>query len=286
MSPLDWGLLVALSLLWGGAFFLGHVALADLPPLTIVLCRVALASVLLIALSAATGQSMRCPARIWPAVLALALLNIVVPFTLLLWSQARIGSGLTSVLAATTPLFSVLVAHFMTMDEPMTRARLAGIVVGFAGVAAAIGPEKIGTGHDIAAGLAVLAAALCYAVAAVIGRRLPMSPLPLASAQLAASSVLLLPMALVLEQPWTLGLPGAQTWAAILVLSVFSTALGYVLFFRLLATTGVVNTSLVSFLVPITAVVLSSLALGESLGWDAVAGAALILAGLAILRWG
>jgi drug/metabolite transporter (DMT)-like permease len=285
MSPLDWGLLAALSVLWGGAFCLGQIALADLPPFTIILCRVALAAMVLIALTVAIGQPIRCPARTWPAVGALALLNIVLPFTLLLWSQARIGTGLTSVLAATTPLFSVLVTRFMTVDEPMTLARFAGVLTGFAGVAVAIGPGRTGDDHDLAAGLATLGAALCYAFAAIIGRRLSMMPpLPLASAQLAASTVLLLPIALLLEPPWTVAIPGVRTWAALLALSLLSTALGYVLFFRLLAATGVVNTSLVSFLVPVTALFLSNLVLGEELGWNAVAGSGLILLGLAVLR--
>ncbi len=285
MFPLDWGLLVALSLLWGSAFFLSQIALADLPPFTLVLCRVAIAAAALIAITAAAGQAVHGLARTWPAILALAVLNIALPFTLLLWSQARIGSGLTSILAAATPLWSVLISHFMTTDEPMTRARLAGVTVGFAGVAVATGHAGSHGNHDIAAGLAVLGAALCYAVAGVVGRRLHgMQPLALASAQLTASTLLLLPIALLLEQPWTLAIPSRQTWAALLALSLLSTALGYVLFFRLLASTGVVNTSLVSFLVPITAVLLSSLVLGELPGWNALAGGALILVGLALLQ--
>lgn len=284
MTPIEWALLLALSLLWGGAFYLGQVALAELPPFTIVFCRVALATIALVSAAAATGQTIVFPNGAWPVFLGLGTLNCLVPFALLLWGQARIGSGLASVLVATTPLFTVLVAHFLLADERMTRARLVGILLGLAGVTVAMAPTTSEAFDNLLPGIAVLGAALCYAFAGVLGRRLNgMRALPLAVGQLLMTSLLSLPIALVVEKPWTLTMPGAAGCAAILALALLSTALGYVLFFRLLSGAGAVNVSLVSLLVPITALLLAGLVLGEPLRWSGISGMGLILVGLAVL---
>lgn len=284
MSAFDWGLLVLLSLLWGGAFFLSQVALAELPPFTIVFCRVTLATIALILLAVLSGQAIVLLRGAWAVVLVLGVLNCLLPFALLLWGQARIGSGLASILAATAPLFTVLVAHCLSADEKMTHARLSGVLLGLAGVAVAMGPAALDAPTDLVACFAVLGAALCYALAGVLGRRLRNMPvLPLAVGQLATTSLLSLPIALVVEKPWTLAMPGMASWTAVLALALFSTALGYLLFFRLLSLAGAINVSLVSLLVPITALLLACLVLGEPLGGSAAGGMALILAGLVVL---
>jgi len=219
------------------------------------------------------------------AFLTLGALNNLLPFALLLWCQARIGSGLASVLAATTPLFTVVVAHFLTTDEKMTRARIVGVLVGLVGVAAAMGPAAPEANDNLMAGFAALGATACYAFAGVLGRRLQaMPPVPLAAGQLTATSLLSLPAALLIEKPWTLALPGWPTLGAVLALALLSTALGYVLFFRLLSSAGAVNASLVSFLVPVTALLMAGTVLGEPLGWGAFAGLGLIFVGLAALN--
>jgi drug/metabolite transporter (DMT)-like permease len=284
MSCVEWALLLILSLLWGGAFFLGKIALSELPPFTIVFCRVALAAIVLTSVAAVTGQKILFGRNTWPIFAALGALSILLPSALMLWSQTRIGIGLTSVLAATSPLFTVLVAHFFTADEKMTTARVVGMFLALAGVAIAMRLAASEASNDVLAELAVLGAALSQALAGLLARRLKRMPsIYLAAGQLIAASLLSLPIALGVERPWTLASPSWTTWGAILALAFLSTALGYFVYFRLLARTGAVNVALVSLLVPITALFLAGLVLDEPLTWHTFAGAALIFGGLAAL---
>jgi drug/metabolite transporter (DMT)-like permease len=284
MSLLEWALLLALSVLWGSGFFFGQLALAGLPPFTIVFCRVTLAAIVLVPIVIANRQAAHFSWRSWIVFLRLGILNCLLPFVLLLWAQDRIGSGLVSVLAASTPLFTALAAHFLLADEKATRSRLAGVVLGFAGVAVAMGPIAPASRTDLAAGMATIVGALCYAMAGVLGRRSSGIPaLPLAAGQLILCSLLSLPIAIAVEKPWTLVAPSIASWIAVGALALLCTALGYVLFFRLLLSVGAVNVSLVSLLTPMTALLLAGLVLSERLSWTAFVGAGLIFAGLAIL---
>jgi len=214
-------------------------------------------------------------------------LNNLVPFSLIVWGQTQIGSGLASILNATTPLFGVVVAHVLTRDEKMTGHRLAGVVLGFAGVVVMLGPAALRTvGSDIAAQLACLAAAFSYALAGVFGRRfrrMGVAPMATATGQVTASTAMLVPLALLVDRPWTLAMPGPATWGAILGIAALSTALAYVLYFRILATAGATNILLVTFLVPVSAIILGSLVLGEVLELQHLAGMALIGTGLAAI---
>jgi drug/metabolite transporter (DMT)-like permease len=284
MSLLEWALLLALSLLWGSGFFFGQLALAGLPPFTIVFCRVTLAAIVLVPMVIANRQTAHLFGHSWIVFLRLGILNCLLPFALLLWAQDRIGSGLVSVLAASTPLFTALAAHFLLADEKATRSRLAGVVLGFAGVAVAMGPIAPASRADLAAGMATILAALCYAMAGVLGRRSGGIPaLSLAAGQLIACSLLSLPIAIAVDKPWTLAAPSVASWIAVGALAFLCTALGYGLFFRLLLSVGAVNVSLVSLLTPMTALLLAGLVLGELLGWTVFVGAGLIVAGLAVL---
>jgi drug/metabolite transporter (DMT)-like permease len=284
MTSIEWALLLALSLLWGGGFYFGQIALTELPPFTIVFCRVTIAAIALISVAAAIGRVIIFPPGTWPVFLGLGTLNCLMPFALLLWAQARIGSGLASVLAATTPLLTVLAAHFLSVDEKLTKTRIAGVLLGLTGVAVAMGPVASEVGDHLLPCIAVLGAALGYAFAGVFGRSLNgISALPLAAGQLVTTSLLSLPIALVIEKPWSLAMPSMPSWGAVFALALLSTALGYVLFFHLLSRVGAVNVSLVSLLVPITALLLAALVLGERLRWSEIVGTALILVGLAIV---
>ncbi|MDP2372678.1 DMT family transporter [Reyranella sp.] len=284
MSLLEWALLLILSLLWGGAFLFGTIALAEMPPFTIVFCRVALAAIALILIAVVTRQKILVGGNVWLIFVALGALSITLPSALMLWSQTHIGIGRTSLLAATSPLFTVVVAHFFTSDEKMTAGRLFGIILATAGVAVAMEPSVSDGGNNLLAEFAVLGAALCQALAGVLARRLKQMPvLSVAIGQLFAASLLSLPLALAFERPWALAPPSAITWAAILAVAILSTALGYLIFFRLLARSGAVNVALVSLLVPVTALFLAGLILEESLNWRIFAGAALISCGLAAL---
>lgn len=287
MSPVDWALLLALSILWGGSFFFVGVAVRELPPLTIVLLRVAIAALALHVVLWRARTSIPADGKTWLAFFGMGLLNNAVPFSLIVWGQTHIASGLASILNATTPIFTVLVSHMMIVDERMCANRIAGVLIGLAGVIVLIGPEALaGVGQDVAAQIAVLAAALSYAFAAVFGRRfkrLGTPPLTTAAGQVTASSLILLPIALYVDRPWTLPAPGLAVWSAILGVALLSTALAYFIYFRILASAGAVNLSLVTFLIPISAIVLGSVFLGESLGLRDVLGMALIGVGLAAI---
>lgn len=287
MTGTEWVLLLTMSVLWGGSFFFVGVALTALPPLTIVALRVGIAALILAAAAPALGLVLPRERSVWRAFFGMGLLNNVVPFCLIVWGQTHIASGLAAILGATTPLATVLVAHALTADEKLSARRIAGVLVGLAGVVAMIGPDALaGLGAHVLAQLAVLGAAVSYAFAGVYGRRfkaLGVSPMQTAAGQVTASSVMLLPLALAIDRPWTLAMPGPGVWGAVLGIAALSTALGYVLYFRILATAGATNVLLVTFLNPVTAIVLGTLVLGERLALRDGLGMALIGLGLAAI---
>ena len=279
MGAREWLLLVTLSMLWGGSFFFTEVAVRELPPLTVVLGRVGIAALVLNAYVLARNGRMPGTLRIWGAFLVMGALNGLVPYTLTVWGQQHIDSGLASILNGMTPMFSVVLAHFLTREERMTGGRVAGVVLGIAGVAVLVGPQAL---RGISLGglgqFAVLAAALSYALAAIYGRRFKdMPPMVAAAGQVTGTALLVLPLALVVDQPWTLG-PSAAAWGAVLGLALLSTAAGYIIFFRILATAGATNLMLVTLLIPVSALLLGALVLGERPGALVFVGMGLILA--------
>ncbi len=287
MTPLDWSLLLALSILWGGSFFFVGVVVKVVPPFSLALVRVAIAAVALHLVLRAMRVPMPWDARTWLAFFGMGLLNNAIPFSLIAWGQTHIASGLASILNATTPLFTVLVAHVLTADERLSKGRIVGVLLGLAGVVALIGPQALaGLSKDVLAQFAVLGAAISYSFASIFGRRfkrMGISPLATAAGQVTASSVLLLPVALVVDRPWTLPPPALPVWGAIFGLALLATALAYILFFRILASAGAVNLMLVTFLIPVSAILLGSAFLGESLAPMDFAGMALIGLGLAAI---
>jgi drug/metabolite transporter (DMT)-like permease len=285
MSGSDWLLLILLSIVWGGSFFFAKVAVAELPPLTIVLARVTIAAAALHLLVLATGQRMPGEAALWRDFLVMGLLNNAIPFSLIFWGQKEIASGLASILNATTPLFTVLVAHGFTADEKATPAKLIGVGLGLMGVALMIGLDLMsGLGSHLWSELAVLAAALSYAFAGVFGRRFRgRPPLVVAAGQLTGSSILILPLALLIDRPWALPMPSIGTCAALVGLALLSTALAYVIFFRILARAGATNLLLVTFLIPVSALLLGVAFLAEAVSAHQLLGMALIGLGLAVI---
>ena len=287
MGGREWAMLLALSVLWGGSFFFNGVAVRELPSFTLVWLRVALAAVMLLGVLRLLGQRMPTRGAVWLAFFGMGLLNNVLPFVLIVWGQHRIASGLASILNATTPLFTVLVAHAMTPDEKLSPLKAAGVIAGFAGAAVMIGPDALGgLGTGVLAQLACLAAALSYAFAGIFGRRfrrMGVPPLATAAGQVSASALMLLPVVLLIDRPWTLAMPHAATWAAVLGVALLSTAFGYVLYFRILAAAGATNLLLVTFLIPVSAILLGAALLGERLEPRHFLGMALIGAGLAAI---
>lgn len=287
MTASDWAILAILSLVWGGSFLFNGVAVRELPPLTIVALRVAIAALALQIVLRALSVRIPRERRIWTAFLGMGILNNVIPFSLIVWGQSHIASGLASILNATTPLFTVIVAHYFTTDERLTGQRLMGVVVGFAGVAVMIGSAALTAWNaNVLAQLAVLGAALSYGFSGVYGRRfkaMGIPPLATAAGQVTASSAILLPVALIVERPWTLSLPSTAAILSVLGLALVSTAFAYLIFFRLLARAGATNVGLVTFLIPVSAILFGVTLLGETLELRHLAGMALIAAGLVLI---
>ncbi len=280
----DWLLLGVLSVLWGGSFFFAAISLQELPPLTVVFLRVALAAIIL--LPALWFYRTRFPKSLsgWKPFFALALLNNVLPFSLIVVGQTYIPSGLASVLNATTPLFTVLVMA-AAGDEKLYARRLAGVIVGLIGVVVLHGQSL-----DLQAGQSVgillcLAAAFFYGLAALYARRKLLDSPPLATAafQLTASSLVMAVVAAAVERPWQLPPPGVATWLAIGGSAALSTALAYIIFFRILRRAGSTNVMLVTLLIPVTAILLGVLVLGEKISLREIVGAVVIGSALLII---
>jgi len=285
ISATDWLLLILLSVLWGGAFYFAKVAVLEIPTLTLVFGRVAIAAAVLLVLT----QLMRTPLprdrETWQILGVMAVLNNVLPFTLIVWAQIHISVGLASILNATSPLFSVFVAHALTADDKLSSGRIAGLIAGFIGVVLLIGPDLLGElGAHLWAQIACLAAACSYAFGAVYSRRLRgLQPITVATGQLTMSAVLLLPIVLIFDTPGiVMSVSRAALWA-LLALAVLSTAFAYLIYFRLIARAGATNALLVTFLIPVSAILLGMALLSEQLAPHQLAGMIAIFAGLAAI---
>lgn len=288
MAGSDWVLLLALSVLWGGSFLFVGLAVHDLPSLTIVASRVVIAASIL-------GLVMRLDGLSLPRgrnldFLVLAVLAHAAPFTLITWGQHHIPSGLAAILNATTPLFTMLVLRVSVSGTRIGVGQALGLGSGFLGVCVLMGPKTGGDGASILGGAAVLLAAFCYGLSGYWVRRFADLPAKVtATGAMLATSILMVPLALLVEQPWTLR-PGPVAVGAVVALGAISTALAYLIFYPLLRRVGAGNATLVTFLVPVNAVLLGALILAERLEWTSFAGMALISAGLAAIdgrpwRW-
>ena len=287
MTLKDWGMLLSLSMLWGGSFFFVGVAVSELPPLTIVTLRVGIAALILWAVLIFSGQSAPRSAGLWKALFTMGLITNVIPFSLIVWGQTYIASGLASILNATTPMFTVVIAGLLLADERMTPRKIIGIVIGFFGVTVLIGPASLKElGSDTLAQLAILGATISYGFSTTYGRRfktMGVTPLQTSVGQLTAATIMLLPMMFFIERPDQLANPSTQVWMAVISLGAFSTALAFILFFNILSSAGATNVSLVTFLAPVTAILLGWLILDERLNSEHFMGMLFIGIGLAAI---
>lgn len=287
ISLTDWALLILLSLLWGGSFFFVGVVVAELPTFTIVALRLSLAALTLLLFCKFTGNPMPTDPTIWIAFILMGILNNAIPHSLIVWGQGSIPSGLASILNATTPLFTVVFAHILTSDEKLTPARISGVLLGIIGVIVLLGYDPTDQASlPLLPQLAVLAAASSYAVASIFARRFKrysVTPMQTATGQLVGSSLCIVPAALIIDAPWTLQMPSPLSIAALLGLAILSTSLAYMIYFRILVSSGATVVSLVTFLIPPSAVLLGILFLNETLRLNHLAGLALIAAGLAAI---
>ena len=277
-------LLLALATVWGGSFFFAKIALSEVPPLTIALHRVfwAVPALLLVV----WWQGIEIPRSIqaWGYYLVMGALNNAIPFSLIFWGQTTIGSGLASILNGTTAVFGAVVAGILLVDEPLTARKIIGAIFGLFGVAVIMGLDSLTNFDPRDLGqLAVLGAALSYAVAGVWGKRFLSGYPPIMNAfgMLVGSTVLMIPTAIFVEGIPILTLsPGI--WASLLALALMSTAVAYLLYFKILVRAGSANLMLVTLLIPPIAVGLSVTFLDEKLGYEAGIGFALIAVGLAV----
>jgi drug/metabolite transporter (DMT)-like permease len=275
MTGGDWGIILFLSLLWGGAFFMIALGLRSFPPITLAFMRMALAVPPMLLALKYLGQKLPTDSRSWRQLFVLGGLNAAFPFMLFFWGQSYISTGLGSILNATTPLWGVVLAHLFTRDEKATPSRLLGVLLGLAGIVVMVGA--------VLAQLACLSATVLYALAAIYGRTLSqstMTPIVVATGQVFTAAVLILPFMLVFDHPWTLPFARWDAWIGAIGLAIPSTAFAYFLYFRLIDRAGASNAMLVAFIMPVVAIVLGVVALGESVSVKEMIGAALIALGL------
>jgi drug/metabolite transporter (DMT)-like permease len=284
MRPLDWLLLVILSVLWGATFYFAAIALRELPPFTLVLARCAVAAMVLIPLVLAMGLKFPATRKGWQDFVMMAILNNIMPFSLIFYAQTTISGGLASVLNASAPLFALIVASVFA-GEKLGWNKLAGILIGITGVAILIGPEAIaGKPASVLAMCAVIGATLCYGLSSIWGRRLVTYPAVVSAAsQMICSTLLLLVIAGSVDRFWRLPIPSQATLLAVLGVGILSTALAYVIFFRIMASAGPTNVMLVTLLIPFSSILLGTLLLGEHLELRQIVGALIIGSGLLVI---
>lgn len=282
ISGLAWILLCILALIWGGTFVAVEFALRDLGPFTIVFFRVSGGCLALWAFVLLSQGMPHLTRRHVGFLLLMGLLNNALPFSLIFWGQTHLTGGLASVLNATTPLFAVMVAHILTRDEKATGAKLLGVALGIAGVAVLVGPEALTEiSVENLGQFAVLAASCSYAFSSIVGRQLVDLPPAVSSAGMLTSSTLLMFPVMLLVDGLPSGLPSQTTIISLIILAIICTAVAYILYFRILALAGSVNLMLVTFMIPVAAIALGAVMLGETLSMQAALGTCLILLGLA-----
>ena len=285
MSAKDWAMLLLLGTIWGGSFFFARVAVAEIPPLNLVLFRVGLAAIALHLYLAVAGPSFRLAMPMAGSFFVLALLNNVIPFSLMFMGQTELGAGAASIMNATTPFWTMILANMLTDDDKLSWNKGAGIVLGIAGTTVMIGPGLIGgLGGPVWAKFAILGMALSYAFAFVYARRFKgLPPQIVATGQLTASTVIMIPVVLISHGTEGLFAASMPSWAAVFGLALLATSLGYILYFSLVRSAGATNASLVTLIVPVSAILLGAIFLGERLETFEFAGMGLIAAGLLVI---
>ncbi|GAB4445370.1 MAG: DMT family transporter [Anaerolineae bacterium] len=287
MKPRNFLWLLFLAALWGPSFLFIKVAVAEIPPLTLMLGRVGIAGVFLYLILRAQGRKLLPFGPIWWHLAVVALVQNAIPFVLFGWGEQYIDSGLAAILNGTTPLFTLVLAHLFTTDDRLTPTKGVGTMIGFGGLLVLIGPSLLAGVRATTWGLlAVTLASVCYGVAIIYTRRhvrgLP--PLVGPTTQLLLAALFLLPLSLLVEQPFTLPMPSWAALGSLIALSVFGTALAFVIYYLLIERVSATYVSMVTYLVPVFGVILGVVVLGETLSWNAYLGCALILLGVMIVN--
>jgi drug/metabolite transporter (DMT)-like permease len=281
----DIALLLVLATLWGGSYTFIKIGVETIPPVTLIAARTFLAGGVLLLVLRLRGLALPADPTVWRCFAVQACLNSVVPFTLIAWAEQSVGAGLATILNSTSPIFVVLLSWLFGAGEHLPAVRLAGVGLGLAGTLLIVGTQVLaGLGGDVAAHLALVVASLCYGAAALFGRTFKgLDPILPAAGSLICGAAVLVPVALVLDRPWTLA-PSAASLSALVALSLLSTALAFVIYFRLIERLGSVATTSVAYLRVLTGVAIGAVFLGESLGAEAWAGLALTVLGVAAMN--
>lgn len=283
MKRTDWIRLLLLSLLWGGSFLFYRMLATELPPLSTVFSRVSIGAGSIWLFLWWRGAVIDVPRDQIGKIVGVALLNNVVPFTLFAWGETRIASGTASIINALTPIFVVLVTGLVLRTDALSPAKMVGVVCGLAGVVILVGPGSL-VGTDLLGEAACVLAAISYGFALPLGKRIVgVAPPVMAACQLTASTLVMLPLMVTIDAPWSLAAPSAAGWVAVLGLGLLSTGLAYIIFFALMASAGPTNLSLVTLLIPPSALLLGWAVLGEPVTANAVFGMVVIGVGLLVI---
>lgn len=278
--------LVLLGSIWGASYLFIKLGGEHVTPLTLVAMRTTIAGVVLFLAMAARREKLpQLNAPIWRWLAVMGVLNSVIPYSLITWGEVYVSSGLAAILVGAMPIFTVLLAHWMTHDEKMTPRKILGVAVGFFGVVILFLPDFLNAAEaNLMGGLAIIAAAVSYALAAIYARRhfKGQSHVTVTFGQMVMASSILIPASLLLEHPWTLT-PTPLALGAIATLAILGTAIAYLMYYWLIANVGATRTSLVTYISPVIAVFLGVVFLQEYLQWTTIAGLVLIIAGVGLV---
>jgi drug/metabolite transporter (DMT)-like permease len=287
-QPVDYLLLLALSAIWGSSFLFIKLAVAAIPPMTLVAARLGLAALAMLLFLVATGRRLPRDRGIWTGFLMVAVVGNVIPFFLINWGEVTVDSSLAAIMLATNPLATMVLAHVFAPGERLTPMKGLGVAIGFGGIVVLVGPGALaGFGREVVSQLAIVGAACCYAATTVFVRRSRLIDLPPAvtsAGVLLVAAVVALPLALVIDRPWELPMPPAGALLSVVVLALLCTSVAFLILFRLLATTSATFVSLLNYLAPVLGAAWGALLLGESLGLDTLAALALIMVGLVLAQ--
>jgi len=286
LGAAEWGLIALQSMLWGSSYFFIAVVQPELPALTIAALRTIPASATLLLIVLSLGYRLPATLAEWRLFIGFSAFNTVVPFLLIVWGQARATGGMAAILNATAPLFGIFLAHLLTHDEKLSWNKVAGILVGISGVGILVGYDVVaGQSADLLARLALLAAPFCYVLANIFVRRRlgHYPPFVIAAMQMVGAIFVAFPLALAIDQPWTLPVPSLKVLGAIVGMGVLGSALASLCHFTVLQRAGATNASLVTLIMPLTPILLGGVFLGERLSARDIAGAVIIAAALIII---
>ena len=280
-------LLLFLAMLWGPSFLFIKVAVAEIPPFTMILARVSIAAAILLALLRMQKRHLPPVGRVWLYIAIVALFHNSFPFVLLSWAEQHIDSALASILNALTPILTMILAHLLTADDKITNVKAVGIGLGLSGTALLVLPALLAGVQASALGmLAMIVVTASYGFALVMSRKhlrgLP--PLVAPAGQLLVAALYLLPFSLILDKPFSLPVPSLQATGSVVALAALGTSVAFIVYYRLIESADATYASLVTYLVPIFGILLGVLVLGERLAWNDLVGFALILAGVMLVN--